>query len=151
MSGRAYVIDGYGFDPGKIETGKLVDFIKNHSETFVRTNWGQKYLEEILALKETEYDELNNILCEYECSCSGSTSMYSAISNIMSRETGVIFAYEIGDSEEAIMFESAFPWWLNDKEKNLTEKELHNIIWSYAEELGLKEKEIKYCYVSFWG
>lgn len=151
MSGRTHVISGYGFDPGKIEVGKLVVFIMNHSEAFVKYEWEQKYLEEISALKETEYDELDNILWDYECSCSGGTSMYSAISNIMSRETGIVFAFERGEDKEAIMFESAFPWWLNDKEKSLTEKELHIIIWTYAKELGLEEKEIDYCYVTYWG
>ena len=151
MSGRTYVTEGYGFYTENIELEKLVAFIKNHKEAFIKGDYEKELFEEISALKETEYDEIEEILIDYPCDCSGSTDMCSAVSSIMSRETGIVFAFERGDGEEAVMFDMAYPWWLNEKEKNLTEKELHNIMWIYAEELGLEEKELGYCHVSYWG
>ena len=68
----------------------------------------------------------------------------------MTRETQIVFAFENGEYDEAIMFEATYPWYLTDKEKSLTEEKLHNIIWAYAEELGLEEKDIVYCEVSYW-
>ena len=68
----------------------------------------------------------------------------SSITNIMSREPEMRFAYlnyeDIGSIY--ILFIETHPWNFNDKEKNLTEDELTNICKKYMTELGILGRPI---------
>ncbi len=79
--------------------------------------------------------------------------MFDTVAQIMTRETGITINYEQGQPDEcvgdpALIFPMCYPWECNEKEKNLTEDDLNDILTPYINEFGLESKpmslEIEY-------
>lgn len=91
MSMRSSFIYGYGFN-SDCDEEKLIDFIKEHKEAFCKSNREKKLYNDMLKHTESEYD-LEEFLEDYSCDNTGMEGMGAVIANIMSRETGIRFAY----------------------------------------------------------
>lgn len=128
---------GFGFYCD-CDEGKLIDFIKNHKKSFCQTEREKELYKEILDYTENEYD-LEDSFEGYKCDSNGFEGIGAVIANIMSRETGIRFAYCIPDLA-SIVFEPVYPWQLNDIERNISEKALKDICKRYMDEIGLIDK-----------
>lgn len=124
MSMRSSFVYGFGFNCD-CDEGKLIDFIKNHKETFTKSEGEKKLYDELLDYTENEYD-LEDFFKDYECENNGSYGLGAIIANIMSRETGIRFDYCMPDDScdtlASVVFGSGYPWQLNDIERNISEK-----------------------------
>lgn len=141
MSMRSSFIYGYGFNCD-CEDEKLIDFVKVHKETFCRSVEETKLYKEMLKYTENEYD-LEDFFDGYPCDTCGQEGVGAVIANIMSRETGVGFIYCQPDGDcdtfASVVFETRYPWLLNEAEKNLTKEKLENICKQYMDELGIED------------
>lgn len=141
MSMRSSFIYGFGFNSDCNE-GKLIDFIKNHKETFCESDKEKELYEEILDYTENEYD-LKDLFEDYSCDNTGTEGVGAVIANIMSRETGIEFVYCQSDANcdtpASVVFDEKYPWLLNETEKELTEEKLSNICKKYMDELGITD------------
>lgn len=139
MSMRSSFIYGYGFN-SDCDEEKLIDFIKNHKEAFCKTDGEKELYKEMLDYTEKEYD-LEDFFENYECDSNGLEGIGAVITNIMSRETGIRFAYcppdEDCDTLASVVFEERLPWQVNEIEKELTEEKLSNICKKYMNELRI--------------
>lgn len=129
---------GYGFKQPYNEEN-IIDFIKSHKNTFCRTEEEVSLFNAMLEYTAEEYD-LEDFFCGYRCENSGMEGLGAVISNIMSRETGIRFFYQAGDSDcnsdAAIILPDKSPWAYNDIEKQQTEESLSAILNQYINELG---------------
>ena len=91
MSMRSSFIYGYGFN-SDCDEGKLIDFIKEHKETFCESDREKELYNDMLKHIENEYD-LEDFFEDYSCDNTGIKGIGAVIANIMSRETGIRFAY----------------------------------------------------------
>lgn len=152
MSMRSSFVYGYGFN-SDCDEEKLIDFIKNHKEAFCKTDGEKELYEEMLDYTEKEYD-LEDFFENYECDSNGLEGIGAVIANIMSRETGIRFDYCMPDGDcntlASIVFETGYPWQLNETEKNLTEEKLKEICKTYMDEIGLI-KEPDYLELEYFG
>lgn len=154
MSMRSSFVYGYGFIVDEITDEKLIDFIKNHKDTFCKADYEKELFEEMLEYTEEEY-YLENFFDDYYCDCSGQGGRGAVVSNIISRETGIRIEYQMGqsdcDSYPSILFTETYPWNYNEKERNLTVESLTEILLPYAEELGLSKKDIDVLEIEYYG
>lgn len=135
-------ICGYGFKVFASDES-LRNFILNHENTVKELENGIALLDytknnfsEAFNPKEDFYD--------WENESTGDCGFYGIIADVMGRETGITFdfrtAYIVKDNcetkEDVIIFESGYPWMLNEVEKTLTLEDLTEIIESYINELG---------------
>lgn len=139
MSMRTSIVHGYGFEMHGDEN-VIANFVNKHAATIVKRN---KSLE-ISLLNDCHYENIDNIIDDYddiECDVTGHQGLVAIIANIISEETGISFQYESGDdacgSSPTILFCEAYPWQMNEIEKQLTEDKLENIINKYIDELGI--------------
>lgn len=141
MSMSSSFIYGYGFNCD-CEDEKLIDFVKVHKETFCQSKAETELYDEMLEYTENEYD-LEDFFDDYSCDTNGSEGNGAVIANIMSRETGIRFIYCQPDGDcdtyASVVFEVAYPWLLNEVEKNLTKEKLENICQRYMDELGIAD------------
>lgn len=141
MSMRSSFIYGYGFN-SDCDEEKLIDFIKEHKEAFCESDIEEELYNDMLDDTESEYD-LEYLFEDYSCDNSGMEGIGAVIANIMSRETGIRFAYyqpeEDCDTLASIVFEKRYPWLFNETEKELTEEKLSNICKKYMDELGIMD------------
>lgn len=141
MSMRSSFIYGYGFN-GDCDEGKLIDFIKEHKETFCKSDREKELYNDMLKHTENEYD-LEDFFEDYSCDNTGMKGVGAVIANIMSRETGIRFAYCQPDGDcdtlASIVFDEKYPWLFNETEKELTEEKLSNICKKYMDELGITD------------
>ena len=152
MSMRSSFVYGFGFNCDCDEE-KLIDFIKNHKEAFCKTDGEKEMYEEMLDYTEKEYD-LEDFFENYECDSNGLEGIGAVIANIMSRETGIRFDYCMPDGDcntlASVVFETGYPWQLNETEKNLTEEKLKEICKTYMDEIGLID-EPDYLELEYFG
>jgi len=138
---RSSFVYGYGFN-SDCDEEKLIDFIKEHKETFCESDREKELYKEMLDYTENEYD-LEDLFEDYSCDNTGMEGMGAVIANIMSRETGIRFAYCQPDGDcdtlASVVFEERYPWMVNETEKELTEEKLSNICKKYMDELGITE------------
>ena len=142
---------GYGFQQPYDEE-KIIDFIKSHKDTFCRTEEETALFNEMLDYTTKEYD-LEDFFSGYRCENSGMEGLGAVISNIMSRETGVRFFYQSGDSDcnsdPAIILPDKSPWEYNLIESHLTKESLFTMLSQYMAELGADTEPdymaIEYC------
>ena len=138
MSMRSSFIYGYGFN-SDCDEGKLIDFIKEHKEAFCKSDREKELYNDMLKHTESEYD-LEEFFEDYSCDNTGMEGMGAVIANIMSRETGIRFAYCQPDGDcgtlASIVFDEKYPWFFNETEKELTEEKLSNICKKYMNGLG---------------
>lgn len=125
-------IMSYGFN-SNCDEEKLIDFIKEHKEAFCKSDREKKLYNDMLNYTESEYN-LEDFFEDYSCDNTGMTGLGAVIANIMSRETGIRFAY---CQLESIVFDEKYPWLFNETEKELTEEKLSNICKKYMDELGV--------------
>lgn len=125
-------IMSYGFN-SNCDEEKLIDFIKEHKEAFCKSDREKKLYNDMLNYTESEYN-LEDFFEDYSCDNTGMTGLGAVIANIMSRETGIRFAY---CQPESIVFDEKYPWLFNETEKELTEEKLSNICKKYMDELGV--------------
>lgn len=140
MSMRSSFIYGYGFNCDCCDEEKLIDFIKEHKEAFCKSDREKELYNDMLNYTEGEYD-LEDFFEDYSCDNTGMEGIGAVIANIMSRETGIRFAYcqpdEDCDTFASIVFDEKYPWEFNETEKELTEEKLSNICKKYMDELEI--------------
>lgn len=79
MSMRSSFIYGFGFN-SDCDEGKLIDFIKNHKETFCESDEEKELYKEMLGYTENEYD-LKNLFEDYSCDNTGTEGVGAVIAN----------------------------------------------------------------------
>lgn len=157
MSMSTSIVYGFGFIVDEITDKKLIDFIKNHKNTFCKSPTEKEMFNEILNMIELEIDMygLTDYFESYSCDCSGQEGRGAVISNIISRETGIRVQYEMGQDDcysyPSVLFPEGMPWHLNEKEKNLTKESLTEILLPYVEELGLSRNNIEELKIEYYG
>ena len=152
MSMRSSFVYGYGFNCD-CDEDKLIDFIKNHKKSFCQTEKEKELYKEMLDYTETEYD-LEDFFEDYKCDSNGLEGIGAVIANIMSRETGIRFEYCMPDDDcdtfASVVFETGYPWQLNDIERNISEKALKDTCKKYMDEIGLID-EPDYLELEYFG
>ena len=148
MSMVTTVLYGYGFICN-YEDNKLIDFLKRHNKIFCQFPEEYEIYNDIINYPA---EDINNIFADYYDEC-GTNGKNVAISNIMSRETGIRFeccppSYDYNDF--VIIFREQFPWNLNEIEKNLTKENLEEIMKRYMHELGITT-EVDYMSMEYYG
>lgn len=135
MSTQTDYIYGIGFQI-KIEPDKLQKFLQNHKESIEKIKGAGSILK-CLDLDEDAFKDVFNGF-EYWPNNGFGDSLTAIIADIMNIETGLPIAYyppAEDDDQESILYERAYSWELNDKEKNLTKDELITMFEKYAKEL----------------
>ena len=135
MSMQTECIYGIGFQI-KIEPEGLQKFLQNHRESLKRL----KNVESVLECLDLDEDNFEDALLgfEYWPNNGFGDSLTAIIADIMSVETELPIAYyppTEDDDHESILYEQAYPWEMNDKERNLTKDELIVVFEKYAKEL----------------
>lgn len=135
MSTQTECIYGIGFQI-KIEPDQLQKFLQDHRESLNQL----KGVESVLECLDLDEDDFEDALLgfEYWPNNGFGDSLTAIIADIMSVETGLPIAYyppAEDDDHESILYERAYPWEKNDKERNLTRDELIAIFEKYAKEL----------------
>lgn len=135
MSMQTECIYGIGFQI-KIEPGELQKFLQDHRESLNQL----KGVESVLECLDLDEDDFEDALLgfEYWPNNGFGDSLTAIIADIMSVETGLPIAYyppAEDDDHESILYEQAYPWEMNDKERNLTKDELTTMFEKYAKEL----------------
>lgn len=135
MSMQTECIYGIGFQI-KIEPRELQKFLQNHRESLNQL----KDVESVLECLDLDEDDFEDALLgfEYWPNNGFGDSLTAIIADIMSVETGLPIAYyppAEDDDHESILYEQAYPWEMNDKERNLTKDELTTMFEKYAKEL----------------
>lgn len=143
MSMTVDYVYGYGFEVVGLDEDKFFNFLKNHTET-IKKLYDAEYLLEFLKKEDSSFIEFCDEFSERESIENyGYNSALSVISDIMTEETGIRFSYQkdSGDDKEYILFTECFPWLCNEKEKNITQDELHDIFDKYMIECGLSPRD----------
>ena len=135
MSMQTECIYGIGFQI-KIEPEGLQKFLQNHRESLKQL----KNVESVLECLDLDEDDFEDALLgfEYWPNNGFGDSLTAIIADIMSVETGLPIAYyppAEDDDRESILYDRAYSWEMNDKEKNLTKDELTTLFEKYAKEL----------------
>ena len=130
---------GFGFDYNAIDDNELLLFFKNHHETILKID--EDFAQESNK-DDADIDELLDLGEMIEPAYGWNVGSFAGlISEVMRLETDIGFgAYSDTESGDIyIMWESTFPWKLNDKEKSLTYESLTEIIDKYTDELGVRD------------
>lgn len=135
MSMQTECIYGIGFQI-KIEPDQLQKFLQDHKESLKQL----KNVESALECLDLDEDDFEDALLgfEYWPNNGFGDSLTAIIADIMSVETGLPIAYyppAEDDDQESILYERAYSWEMNDKERNLTKDELITMFEKYAKEL----------------
>ena len=135
MSMQTECIYGIGFQI-KIEPDQLQKFLQDHRESLNQL----KGVESVLECLDLDEDDFEDALLgfEYWPNNGFGDSLTATIADIITVETGLPIAYyppAEDDDHESILYEQAYPWEMNDKEKNLTKDELIVVFEKYAKEL----------------
>lgn len=140
MSMKSDFIYGYGFK-FDCDIRKFSDFLSNHKKAFCVADKEREVFSSFESLLEKEdFEGIQELFETY----SERESVGPVVAFIMSQETGIRFDYCSADAEcdtpEAILFAETYPWFLNDREKLITEEELCDICRKYMNELDITEK-----------
>lgn len=135
MSTQTECIYGIGFQI-KIEPGELQKFLQDHRESLNQL----KDVESVLECLDLDEDDFEDALLgfEYWPNNGFGDSLTAIIADVMSVEIGLPIAYyppAEDDDHESILYEQAYPWEMNDTERNLTKDELTTMFEKYAKEL----------------
>lgn len=146
----SYSVDhvyGYGFEISfggdNFDSKKFFDFLRNHKETIKGLYDG----ESIIKFIENENPDIDEFCEEFadreNCEGYGYNTAKNIVADIMNKETGIRFTNQLDmDSDkEFVMLPECMPWLLNEKEKALTEKDLHDICVKYCSEMGFPTEE----------
>lgn len=157
MSMSTDIIYRFGFTCD-LSDYKLINFLKNHKNTFCQTVHEVELFNKTVEAKEMTPAMLDCFLedlsRDYECNTNGISGKYATIANIMTRETGIRFDYcppnGECDTPDAICFCTGYPWYYNEIEKKLTSYNLKQILKKYMEELGIDD-EPDYLQLEYYG
>ena len=135
MSMQTECIYGIGFQI-KIEPEGLQKFLQNHRESLKQL----KNVESVFECLDLDEDDFEDALLgfEYWPNNGFGDSLTAIIADIMNIETGLPIAYQPpveDDDKESILYERAYSWEMNDKERNLTKDELIAMFKKYTKEL----------------
>ena len=136
MSMTTECIYGIGFQI-KIEPEELQKFLQDHKKSLEQIRGSESILECLNLDKDAFKDAYFDF--EYYPNNGFGYSPTATIADIMSVETGLPIAYyppTEDDNHEFILYERAYPWKMNDKERNLTKDEIIAIFEKYINELG---------------
>lgn len=151
MSMQSDFIYGYGF-PCDCQCRRLFEFIENHKGSFLRNDEEKELYDRIIHMDD--FSEIDEVFENYSCDNTGTEGVGAVIANIMSRETGIRFAYcpnhDECDTKASIVFAEGYPWQLNENEKELTEEKLSDIYKEYMDELGITD-EPDYLSLEYYG
>ena len=145
MSMSTYTCYGCGIITTDVTVESAKKFFEAHEKTIKELNAELfEYVASHTAeeLEEECYDILFN---------DDSSALLSVIADCMTKETGITFGWFIPDEDgkSAIMFTPDYPWRYTEKETQVSETELMEIIREYAEELGAEyDSDIK---VEYYG
>lgn len=137
---------GYGFEISfageDFDSKKFFDFLKNHSETIKSLYDGEKILKFIKA-KNPDLDKFCEEFADRQGLEGGYNTARNIVADIMNKETGLRFSNQLdmNSDDEFVMLTECMPWLLNEKERNVTEKELNDICVKYMTEIGLPTEE----------
>lgn len=154
MSMSSSFVYGYGF-ACDWEVKKFIEFVKAHRDTFCRSAEEAEMYDELIAFTGDENeDDLVDLFGDYKPDRCGWCGVGAVIANIMYRETNIGFSFCIADGDcdtpASIVFEKTYPWWYNETEKNLTERQLCEICLKYMDELGIQGAP-KYLNLEYFG
>ena len=141
MSMRSSFIYGYGFTfDCKVE--RFIDFIKAHRETFCQSDAEIELFDKLVSVNIDDYeDDLWELWVDYNLDQYGYENEGEIVAGVMTRETDIRFIYCPADAdcdtETSIVFESTYPWYMNETERNLTQRNLDEICKRYMDELGI--------------
>lgn len=140
MSMQSSFIYGYGF-PCECQRSRLCGFIESHKSSFLRNDEEKELYDRMIHMND--FSEIDEVFESYSCDNTGREGVGAVIANIMSRETGIRFAYcpenDECDTEASIVFAEGYPWQLNENEKRLTEEKLSDICKEYMDELRITD------------
>ena len=135
MSMQTNCTYGIGFQI-KIEPDQLQKFLQNHKKSIKQI----KGTESVLECLDLDKDAFKDALLDFEYYPNNGfgDSLTAIIADIMSVETGLPIAYyqpTEDDDRESILYERAYSWEINNKERNLIKDELITMFEKYAKEL----------------
>jgi hypothetical protein len=146
----SYSVDhvyGYGFKISfggdNFDSKKFFDFLRNHKET-IKGLYDGEYIIKFIENENPDIDEFCEEFADREnCEGYGYNTAKNIVADIMNKETGIRFTNQLDmDSDkEFVMLPECMPWLLNEKEKALTEKDLHDICVKYCSEMGFPTEE----------
>jgi hypothetical protein len=146
----SYSVDhvyGYGFEISfggdNFDSKKFFDFLRNHKET-IKGLYDGEYIIKFIENENPDIDEFCEEFADREnCEGYGYNTAKNIVADIMNKETGIRFTNQLDmDSDkEFVMLPECMPRLLNEKEKALTEKDLHDICVKYCSEMGLPTEE----------
>ena len=175
MSMRSFIISGYGFCTAKIQSDKILHFIKNHADSIENEDaknavksldWDAVFkrftkepdlgIDDDLTETYPELAEVLNLFVDEDISEEYLPNLYKAVADIISTETNIVMEYQGGQedcigSEGYIMLPESMPWNFNLKEKALNENSFKELLAKYTDELGLEKSEIGSCEVEYFG
>ena len=138
---------GYGFEVyfggDDFDSKKFFDFLRNHKET-IKDLYDGESLIKFIEQENPDIDEFCEEFADREnCEGYGYNTARNIVADIMNKETGIRFTNQLDmDSDkEFVMLPECMPWLMNEKEKALTEKDLHDICVKYCSEIGLPTEE----------
>lgn len=138
---------GYGFEISfggdNFDSKKFFDFLRNHKETIKDLYDGESLLK-FIEQENPDIDEFCEEFADREnCEGYGYNTARNIVADIMNKETGIRFTNQLDmeSDTEYVMLPECMPWLMNEKEKALTEKDLHNICVKYCSEIGLPTEE----------
>lgn len=146
MSMSTSIVYGYGFPIKDVTVETINSFLETHTDLIPNYH----------TMEECE-EELKKCLPKYyTCGVSGQEGVGAVISNIMTKETGIRFEYqpsmqEYSDDSPCIIFSECLPWLLSEKEKELTQDSLDDIMMPYIKELGLSPDICDRQQIEYWG
>lgn len=149
MASKTSFVYGIGF-PAFVPEWKLSEFVIKHGSTIVTKLKDEREIKLLEECRSGKIEGIKESFCDICCNVTGHSGIYAIIANIMSAETDIQFQYEPGGeySDEVILFAEGYPWWMTEREKNLTKEELDSIIKKYMTELDIlgdaEEQEIEY-------
>ena len=169
MSMRSYFYTGYGFSVAKVKDLTILKALLNHKETLhkltnfpidcLHTMYEKNKNNDCFHFEDMDNEDFDKIegtfsnISNNDYEIEDPSFYFELFACIMEKETGIGFYYYEGQddtgSEPTIMLTQKMPWFFSEKERNLTKEECTNILFKYAEELGLTkdyigEEEVEY-------
>ena len=139
---KTEIVYGYGFEVEDISEKAFVDFLLNHRNVLI-SDEEKRFLELSEENRAAAEEEAEEYFEEYECDNSGAEGMYAVISNIMSRETGIMFEWRISNEYECngcILLVEGMPWQFGDALKDMSKETFDALLKRYMDELGITDE-----------
>ena len=147
---RVCTIEGMGIRlPHSIRDKVIPNFLKNHKQTFIRSEKEQELYDKIQAGENLEslFEDSDYELDDGPYYALNHWAV--AVANVIMRETGLRLGVEIAQQDDeknrsCIVFPDRKPWLFNEKEKRLSYNMLYQILDRYALELHMAVSDDAY-------